>query len=120
MNSAVVMRARLKPRRADFVTGDLASDPKSYPDGYANVKASYATHGGREIGNFQTQSYALYRGEKGGGQQPKDKATSVHFPSSIWELPVSTAAKRSYAVPSNADHAANYEFEVMGHVDAKE
>ena len=118
MNSAVVMRARLKPGRADFVTGDLARNPESYPDGYANVKASYLTHGG--YANFQTQSYALYRGEKGGGQQPKDKATGVYFPPSIWELPVSTAAKRSYAVPSNADHAANYEFEVMGHVDAKE
>ena len=52
--------------------------------------------------------------------KPKDKTTGVIFPPSIWELPVSTAGVRSYAVPSNAEHAANYEFEVMGHVAAKE
>ena len=112
----MLLRARVKPRRADFVTGDLARKPKSYPDGYANVTASYAT----SRAYFQTQHYALYRGENGGGKKPKDKTTGVIFPPSIWELPVSTAAKRSYAVPINAEHAANYEFEVMGHVNAKE
>ena len=114
----MLLHARIKPGRAPFVTGDLARKPASYPHGYANVKAGYATPGGSA--NFQTQTYALYRGGKGGGKAPKDKQTSVIFPVSIWDLPISTAAARSYAVPINADHAANFEFEVMGHVNAKE
>ena len=117
-NSNVLLRARIKPGRAAFVTGDLANKSASYPHGYTDVKASYATPGGRA--NFQTQNYALYRGEKSAAKTPKDKPTSVIFPVSIWDLPISTAAARSYAVPSNADHAANFEFEVMGHVNAKE
>ena len=120
MNSAVLLRARVRPGRKGSVTGDLANNPASYPDGYADVKASYATPGGRGVGNFQMQNYALYRGKKGGGKKPKDKTTSVIFPHSIWDLPVSTADARSYAVPSNTDHAENFEFEVMGYVDAKE
>ena len=114
----MLLRAHVRPGRADFVTGDLARNPESYPDGYADVKSVYATSA--RYAYFQTQSYALYRGEKGGGMKPKDKTTGVIFPPSIWELPVSTAGVRSYAVPSNAEHAANYEFEVMGHVAAKE
>ncbi len=114
----MLLRARIKPGRAAFVTGDLARKPASYPHGYANVKAGYATPGGSA--NFQTQTYDLYRGEKSAAKKPKDKQTPVRFPVSIWKLPVSTDAARSYAVPINADHAANFEFEVMGHVNAKE
>jgi hypothetical protein len=115
----VLLRARIKPGRAAFVTGDLARKPASYPLGYAdNIKAAYAKPGGPA--NFQTQTYDLYRGEKSAAKTPKDKQTAVIFPVSIWDLPISTAAARSYAVPINADHAANFEFEVMGHVNAKE
>ena len=46
--------------------------------------------------------------------------TAVIFPDSIWDVPVSTDTARSYAVPINKGHAANFEFEVMGKVDAKE
>jgi hypothetical protein len=113
----VLLRARIKPSRAAFVTGDLASELASYPDGYADIKAAYVTPGGGAY--FQTQSYALYRGKKSEAKKPKDKQTGVYFPVSIWDLPVSTPAARSYAVPSNAVHAANFEFEVMGRVNAK-
>ena len=106
----MLLRARLK--RGRVTTGDLARKPASYPHGYANVKAGYATPGGSA--NFQTQTYDLYRGEKSAAKTPKDKQTAVIFPVSIWDLPISTAAARSYAVPINADHAANFEFEVMG------
>ena len=115
----MLLHARIKSGRAAFVTGDLARVPASYPDGYANVKAGYATPGGRSY--FRMQYYSLYRGEKSTtAKKPKDKQTDVTFPASIWDLPVSTAAARSYAVPYNAAHAANFEFEVMGHVNAKE
>jgi len=112
----VLLRARIK--RGRVTTGDLARKPASYPLGYADIKAGYATPSGSA--NFQTQTYDLYRGEKSTAKKPKDKQTAVIFPVSIWDLPISTAAASSYAVPINADHAANFEFEVMGHVNAKE
>ena len=114
----MLLRARIKPGRNDFVTGDLASKPESYPAGHADVKARYATVGTSE--RFQMQAYALYRGDRGGGKAPKDKTTGVYFPVSIWDLAISTPDARSYAVPINAVHADNFEFEVMGHVNAKE
>ena len=113
----MLLIVRIKPGRATFVTGDLARTPASYPQG-ANIKAAYVTPGGGAY--FQTQSYALYRGKKSEAKKPKDKQTGVYFPVSIWDLPVSTPAARSYAVPSNAVHAANFEFEVMGRANAKE
>ena len=111
-NEAVRLRARIKSGREAFVTGDLARKPESFPGGIADVTAAYMTPGGYAY--FQTQTYVLHRGEKGGGKKPKDKTTAVIFPGSIWDLPVSTDAARSYAVP------LNFEFEVMGKVDAKE
>ena len=117
MHSAVLLRARIKPGRNDFVTGDLASKPESYPDG-ADIRAAHVMNGSPY---FQTQAYALYRGERSTtAKKPKAKTTGVCFPVSIWDLAISTPDARSYAVPSNAVHADNFEFEVMGHVNAKE
>ena len=113
----MLLCARIKPGRAAFVTGDLARRPASYPQG-ADIKAAYMTPGASAY--YQTQSYALYRGAKSEAKKPKDKQTGVYFPVSIWNLPVSTPAARSYAVPSNEFHAANFEFEVMGRANAKE
>ena len=113
----MLLNVRIKPGRATFVTGDLARRPASYPQG-ADIKAAYMTRAGASA-CYQTQSYALYRGAKTEAKRPKDKTTGVYFPVSIWNLPVSTPAARSYAVPSNEFHAANFEFEVMGRANAK-
>ena len=113
----MLLRARIKLGRASFVTGDLAHKPASYPDG-ADIRVAYANPA--RSAYFQTQAYALYRGDRGGGKAPKDKTTGVYFPVSIWDLAISTPDARSYAVPINAVHADNFEFEVMGHVNAKE
>ena len=114
----MLLRARIKLGRASFVTGDLAHKPASYPDG-ADIRATHVMNG--TSANFQTQAYALYRGEKSTtAKKPKAKTTGVYFPVSIWDLAISTPDARSYAVPINAVHADNFEFEVMGHVNAKE
>ena len=114
----MLLRARIKLGRASFVTGDLAHKPASYPDG-ADIRAAHMTTTGTDA-YFQTQAYALYRGEKSTtAKKPKAKTTGVYFPVSIWDLAISTPDARSYAVPTHAVHADNFEFEVMGHVNAK-
>ena len=49
MNSAVLLRARVRPGRKGSVTGDLANNPASYPDGYADPPWDGTTAGFRDV-----------------------------------------------------------------------